>query len=114
MGSEAHGLCSPVRNACDFLARLPLRGKVNSLNAGVAAGLAIYEALRQQGAYADPANFPAVEAPPVAADDPAEGAVPEATDTPDVPETPEVPDSPGPSDVPDAAETPENPDAPLA
>ena len=49
VGSEAHGLCSPVRNACDTLAKLPLRGRVNSLNAGVAAALAIYEALRQQG-----------------------------------------------------------------
>lgn len=61
IGSEAHGLCSPVKKACDFLARIPLCGRVNSLNAGVAAGLAIYEALRQQGAYDNPANFPTIE-----------------------------------------------------
>ncbi len=90
VGSEAHGLCSPVRNACDFLARLPLRGKVNSLNAGVAAGLAIYEALRQQGAYADPANFPVV-APPAPEEAPADGENPDAPGTPNVPEEPHAP-----------------------
>lgn len=91
VGSEAHGLCSPVRNACDFLARLPLRGKVNSLNAGVAAGLAIYEALRQQGAYADPANFPVV-APPAPGEAPADGEDPDAPGTPNVPEEPHAPE----------------------
>ena len=47
IGSEGNGLCSPVRAKCDFLAKLPLRGKVNSLNAGVAAAVALYEILRQ-------------------------------------------------------------------
>ena len=93
VGSEAHGLCSPVRNACDFLARLPLRGKVNSLNAGVAAGLAIYEALRQQGAYADPANFPAVEPPPPA-EESAGGEAPETPAEPETPATSEAPEEP--------------------
>ena len=73
VGSEAHGLCSPVRSACDFMARLPLRGRVNSLNAGVAAGLAVYEALRQQGAYSDPAAFPAPEEPQSEVPQPASG-----------------------------------------
>ncbi|MCL1909860.1 MAG: 23S rRNA (guanosine(2251)-2'-O)-methyltransferase RlmB [Kiritimatiellaeota bacterium] len=49
IGSEGNGLSTPVRKACDNLARLPLLGKVGSLNAGVAGALAIYEALRQQG-----------------------------------------------------------------
>ncbi len=48
VGSEAHGICSPVRGKCDFLAKLPMNGKVNSLNAGVAAGIALYEVLRRQ------------------------------------------------------------------
>lgn len=48
VGSEAHGICSPVRGKCDFLAKLPMFGRVNSLNAGVAGGLALYEILRQQ------------------------------------------------------------------
>lgn len=49
VGSEGHGICSPVRKACDFLVRLPMCGQINSLNAGVAAALALYEILRQQG-----------------------------------------------------------------
>ena len=64
IGSEAHGICSPVRRKCDFLSRLPLLGRVNSLNAGVAAGVALYEMLRQQGANEAEENFPAVELPP--------------------------------------------------
>ena len=64
IGSEAHGICSPVRRKCDFLSRLPMRGKVNSLNAGVAAAVALYEMLRQQGANDLESNFPAVELPP--------------------------------------------------
>ena len=63
IGSEAHGICSPVRRKCDFLSRLPLLGRVNSLNAGVAAGVALYEMLRQQGANESEENFPAVERP---------------------------------------------------
>ena len=64
IGSEAHGICSPVRRKCDFLSRLPMLGKVNSLNAGVAAAVALYEMLRQQGANEIESNFPAVELPP--------------------------------------------------
>ena len=55
IGSEGNGICSPVRAKCDFLAKLPLFGKVNSLNAGVAAAIALYEILRQH-APAPPAE----------------------------------------------------------
>ena len=55
IGSEGNGICSPVRAKCDFLARLPLFGKVNSLNAGVAAAIALYEILRQHAGAARPA-----------------------------------------------------------
>ena len=48
VGSEGHGLSRLVREHCDFLAKIPLFGHVNSLNAGVAGAIAIYEALRQQ------------------------------------------------------------------
>ena len=113
VGSEAHGLCSPVRNACDFLARLPLRGKVNSLNAGVAAGLAIYEALRQQGAYADPANFPAVEPPPPA-EESAGGEAPETPAEPETPATPEAPEAPEAAAEPETPATSEAPEEPEA
>lgn len=48
VGSEGKGLSRLVRETCDFLVRLPLRGQVESLNAGVAGGIALYEVLRQR------------------------------------------------------------------
>ncbi len=50
IGSEGQGLGRLVRERCDNLARLPMFGKVGSLNAGVAGALAIYEVIRQQNA----------------------------------------------------------------
>ena len=41
-GSEGEGLSRLVLENCDFLVKLPIRGKISSLNAGVAAGIAIY------------------------------------------------------------------------
>ncbi|MGD2206711.1 MAG: 23S rRNA (guanosine(2251)-2'-O)-methyltransferase RlmB [Anaerolineae bacterium] len=49
VGSEGHGLARLVQDTCDFLIRLPLYGQVESLNAGVAGGIALYEARRQRG-----------------------------------------------------------------
>ncbi len=49
IGSEGQGLKRLVREACDALAAIPMRGTVASLNAGVAAAVALYEALRQRG-----------------------------------------------------------------
>lgn len=49
VGSEGVGLSRLVRERCDFLAKLPMLGKIESLNAGVAGALALYEVLRQQG-----------------------------------------------------------------
>lgn len=46
IGSEGNGLKQIVRNSCDEIASIPLRGKVNSLNASVAAGIAIYEVVK--------------------------------------------------------------------
>ena len=46
IGSEGFGLKEIVRKNCDFIASIPLKGKVNSLNASVAAGILIYEVLR--------------------------------------------------------------------
>ena len=50
VGSEGHGLRRLVREGCDFIAEIPMRGPVASLNAGVAGALCMYEALRQRGA----------------------------------------------------------------
>jgi 23S rRNA (guanosine2251-2'-O)-methyltransferase len=49
MGGEEHGLHHNVREHCDHVARLPMRGIVESLNVSVAAGICLYEALRQRG-----------------------------------------------------------------
>ena len=37
-----------VRENCDFLVKIPMKGKVTSLNASVSAGIVIYEALKQR------------------------------------------------------------------
>ncbi len=46
VGSEGEGLHRLVREACDFLVRLPMRGKVESLNAAVAGSIVLYTAWR--------------------------------------------------------------------
>ncbi|MFO0647140.1 MAG: 23S rRNA (guanosine(2251)-2'-O)-methyltransferase RlmB [Polyangiales bacterium] len=52
VGSEGSGLRRLVRERCDVLARIPLGGPVASLNASVAAAIAIYEVTRQRRAAA--------------------------------------------------------------
>ena len=53
VGSEGTGLSRLVREACDVLASIPIRTSVESLNAGVAAGIALYEISRQRGGVLD-------------------------------------------------------------
>ncbi|HEY2473219.1 MAG TPA: 23S rRNA (guanosine(2251)-2'-O)-methyltransferase RlmB [Candidatus Cybelea sp.] len=48
VGNEGEGLSQLVKRECDFLVRIPMRGRVSSLNASVAAAVLIYEALRQR------------------------------------------------------------------
>ena len=48
LGGEGHGMHRLVREACDDLAHIPLRGQVQSLNVSVAAGIVLYEAVRQR------------------------------------------------------------------
>jgi 23S rRNA (guanosine2251-2'-O)-methyltransferase len=48
IGAEGKGLRRPVKQACDHLARLPMHGRIASLNASVAAGIALYEVARQR------------------------------------------------------------------
>ena len=48
VGSEGFGLSRLVKESCDFIASIPMNGKINSLNASVAAGIIIYEAISQR------------------------------------------------------------------
>lgn len=48
IGNEGRGMSQIIRKSCDFIAKIPMYGKVNSLNASVSAGIMIYEVLRQK------------------------------------------------------------------
>ena len=48
IGSEGNGMSRLVRESCDFVARIPMYGKINSLNASVASGIMIYEVIRNR------------------------------------------------------------------
>jgi 23S rRNA (guanosine2251-2'-O)-methyltransferase len=47
-GAEGHGLHDLVRKTCDFVVKIPMLGKVSSLNVSVAAGVVMYEVARQR------------------------------------------------------------------
>lgn len=46
IGNEGDGMSKLVKENCDFIASIPMIGKINSLNASVATGIIIYEAVR--------------------------------------------------------------------
>lgn len=48
VGSEGEGMGKLVKENCDFLVKLPMKGKISSLNAGVAGAVIMYEILRQR------------------------------------------------------------------
>ncbi|WP_036708473.1 23S rRNA (guanosine(2251)-2'-O)-methyltransferase RlmB [Paenibacillus pinihumi] len=48
IGNESKGMGRLIREKCDFLVKLPMLGKLNSLNASVAAGVLMYEVVRQR------------------------------------------------------------------
>lgn len=49
VGAEGNGISRLVRENCDFIAELPMPGGFESLNAGVATAITLYEVLRQRG-----------------------------------------------------------------
>lgn len=49
VGAEGNGLSRLVRETCDFIATLPMRGQVASLNAAISGAIALYEIVRQRG-----------------------------------------------------------------
>ncbi len=49
IGSEGFGMSKLVKENCDFLIKIPMRGKITSLNASVSAGIVMYEVVKQRG-----------------------------------------------------------------
>lgn len=48
IGNEGKGISEKVRKNCDFLVKISMKGRVNSLNAAVATGIIVYEAAKQR------------------------------------------------------------------
>ncbi len=48
LGGEGAGISALVRKSCDFVARIPMRGRVTSLNISIAAAVVLYEVVRQR------------------------------------------------------------------
>ena len=48
VGSEGHGMSRLTKENCDFIVRMPMVGRINSLNASVAGSILMYESLRQR------------------------------------------------------------------
>ena len=49
MGGEGKGMRDSVQKECDYVASIPINGQVESLNVSVAAGVVLYEVIRQRG-----------------------------------------------------------------
>ena len=48
IGSEGFGMSKLVKENCDFLIKIPMKGKITSLNASVSAGIVMYEVVKQR------------------------------------------------------------------
>lgn len=48
IGNEGKGIGEKVKKNCDFLVKIPMKGKIGSLNAGVSTGIIVYEAVKQR------------------------------------------------------------------
>jgi 23S rRNA (guanosine2251-2'-O)-methyltransferase len=49
LGSEGKGVRRLVKEKCDVIVSIPMRGQINSLNVSVAAGIVLFEVIRQRG-----------------------------------------------------------------
>ena len=109
VGSEGRGLGAAVRRRCDLLVRIPMHGKIESLNAAVAGSILLYEAAAQR-------RLPEATPPP-----PLGGQAPAPSDELDAPEAPQAaepaelePAEPESLKAPEAAEPPEPESSDLA
>lgn len=48
IGNEGKGISEKTKKNCDFLVKIPMKGKISSLNASVSAGIIVYEAVKQR------------------------------------------------------------------
>ena len=48
IGNEGEGVSRLIREKCDYIASIPMKGEIDSLNASVAAGVLAYEIVRQR------------------------------------------------------------------
>ena len=48
IGNEGNGMSDKVRKSCDFLVKIPMKGKITSLNASVSTGIIVYESVKQR------------------------------------------------------------------
>ena len=97
VGSEGQGLGPAVRRRCDVLMRIPMRGRIDSLNAAVAGSILLFEALVQRGGDTQPrAPSPAAAAAVSGAAAPvdAPAAAPSAATTPAEPASDAAPKPP--------------------
>jgi 23S rRNA (guanosine2251-2'-O)-methyltransferase len=54
IGGEGRGLARLTKEKCDFLVKIPMKGRISSLNAGVATGILLYEVMRQRDSLGNP------------------------------------------------------------
>ncbi len=83
VGSEGRGLGPAVRRRCDLLVRIPMHGRIESLNAAVAGSILLYEAAAQRGLEGErpaPASVVLGTGPDDQADEPHESAEPSAAE----------------------------------
>jgi len=64
IGSEGRGLAPVIRRRCDLLVRIPMRGRISSLNAAVAGSVLLFECAAQRGPGEGTADEPATDAAP--------------------------------------------------
>ena len=48
IGNEGHGMSKIIKNSCDYIAKIPMYGKINSLNASVSCGMFLSEIINQR------------------------------------------------------------------